>query len=413
MSFVSVPWFFATWLTLELPLHHLVLSIALCALAVLSKAPFWVIGVAMLAGAIHFGHFFFADRTADILVNSLDGFLSRERREALSSALKGLRRTFHVWPVAMMTPKAVRVARDIAYGPFKKRNFLDVYSAKENAGDAPHPVLLQIHGGGWTVGHKRQQGRPLMHALASRGWVCVAINYRLSPWAKFPDHIVDVKRAIAWVKANIHRFGGDPARIVITGGSAGAHLSALAALSGNEPIFQPGFEEEDTSVAACVPFYGVYDFLDRHNDRQDLSLRMFLRTVMGSSRESSRDAWDRASPLSWIHPNAPPFFVIHGRDDCLAWIEEGRRFVEELRKVSKNPVLFAELPNAQHAFDVVHSARTDLTVEAVSAFVNEVADAAMPQAPAKMKERRRVLRPSAERPAPPLLRKDNSHNKQG
>ncbi len=388
LSFMSVHWFFAIWLTIELPLHHLVLSIALAVLAVIAKAPLWTLAVAFVACVLHVGHFASARHAVAVFVNALDGFLPKQRRESLLQALEQRQWAFRTVPYPFR-PRAVKVVRNVAYGPIKKRNFLDVYApAAALPSAAPRPVLLQVHGGAWTVSHKGHQAKPLMHALAARGWVCVAINYRLSPRAKFPDHIVDVKRAIAWVKQHIHEFGGDPSRIVITGGSAGAHLSSLAALTANQAIFQPGFEQEDTTVAACVPLYGVYDFLDRNRDRPDRMARLLFRMVMGSTAEAAREEWDRASPLFWIHADAPPFFVIHGSDDCLAWIEEGRRFVAELRNVSKNPVLFAELPDTQHAFDHFHSARAELAVEAVAAFVNEVVD------PVALKEAAQTAPPS-------------------
>ena len=96
-----------------------------------------------------------------------------------------------------------------------------------------------------------------MAHLAEQGWVCVTANYRLSPRATWPDHIVDVKRALAWTKATIAEYGGDPGFVAITGGSAGGHLSSLAVLTSHVTDFQPGFEETDTSVAAAVPLYGV------------------------------------------------------------------------------------------------------------------------------------------------------------
>jgi acetyl esterase/lipase len=83
------------------------------------------------------------------------------------------------------------------------------------------------------MGSKRGQAHPLMSHLAGQGWVCVAINYRLSPKSDWPAAVVDVKRAIAWIKSNIAGYGGDPRFIAITGGSAGGHLSALAALTPN------------------------------------------------------------------------------------------------------------------------------------------------------------------------------------
>ena len=92
-------------------------------------------------------------------------------------------------------------------------------------------MLVQIHGGGWLWGRKEGQAEPLMGHLAERGWVCVAPNYRLSPRATWPDHIVDVKRALAWVKSNIAEYGGDPGFLVVTGGSAGGHLASLAGLT--------------------------------------------------------------------------------------------------------------------------------------------------------------------------------------
>ena len=122
--------------------------------------------------------------------------------------------------------------------------------------------MIQVHGGGWLSGSRYEQGIPLLNHLAALGWVGFNIDYRLSPQATWPDHIVDVKRAIAWVRENADDLGIDPAMICITGGSAGGHLTALAGLSENDPAFQPGFEQADTSVAAAVPFYGVYDLTD-------------------------------------------------------------------------------------------------------------------------------------------------------
>ncbi len=151
----------------------------------------------------------------------------------------------------------------IAYGDAGRRNELDVWRRSDLPLDGKAPVLLQVHGGAWVIGNKEQQALPLLAHMAENGWVCVSINYRLSPRATWPDHIVDVKRALAWVKANIADHGGDPDFVSITGGSAGGHLTALAALTANEPVFQPGFEEADTSVVAAVPFYGVYDFTNR------------------------------------------------------------------------------------------------------------------------------------------------------
>jgi acetyl esterase/lipase len=270
-------------------------------------------------------------------------------------------------PFRMRHAGVARV-RDVAYGPAGHRNHLDVYRPRERSGLCP--TLLQIHGGGWTIGRKDQQALPLMNRLASDGWVCVAANYRLSPRATFPDHLIDVKRALAWIRTEGVRHGVDPDFVVVTGGSAGGHLAALLALTANDPRYQPGFEAVDTSVAACVPFYGVYDFLDRHGARGSASMVPFLeRVVMKCSPTTERARWDEASPIARVHEGAPPFFVIHGTHDALAYVEEARHFVAALRAVSRNPVLYAELPGAQHAFDTFHSRRSAHAVDAVACFL--------------------------------------------
>ncbi|MCB0970771.1 MAG: alpha/beta hydrolase [Acidimicrobiales bacterium] len=262
--------------------------------------------------------------------------------------------------------------RGIAYGDAGRRNTLDVWRAPGTPIDGRAPVLVQVHGGAWIIGNKEQQAMPLMAHMADHGWVCVSINYRLSPRATWPDHIVDVKRALAWVKANIADYGGDPERVAITGGSAGGHLSSLAALSANEPVFQPGFEEADTSVIAAVPFYGVYDWTNRdgtgRNDMEDMLARLVLKT----SRQESPEVWEQASTMSWVSPEAPPFFVVHGSNDSLVPVEQARSFVDQLRATSKEPVVYAELPGAQHAFEVFDSARTLFTVGAVQRFLDTI-----------------------------------------
>ncbi len=262
--------------------------------------------------------------------------------------------------------KGVRIVRDVAYGEFK-RNRLDVLTPAD--GRAGCPVLLQIHGGVWMMGNKKQQGQPLMRHLARRGWVCVAINYRLSPKATFPDHLIDAKRALAWIHEHIGEYGGDASFVGVTGGSAGGHLSALMALTANDPQFQPGFEDVDTTVNACVPVYGVFDFLDRDGLHKGLMEPVLSKVVMKSDPVQAAQAWHAASPLSHIRPDAPPFFVVQGAQDTLVWREDARAFVAALRSVSKNPVGYAEIPFAQHAFDLMSTRRSVYTVRAITRFL--------------------------------------------
>ncbi len=263
----------------------------------------------------------------------------------------------------------VQLHTHLPYGDAGKRNLLDIYQPR-NPREGGFPVLLQVHGGAWIIGDKQEQAKPLMYHMAERGWLCVSINYRLSPKAAFPAHIIDVKKAIAWVRENIADYGGNPDFIAITGGSAGGHLSSLAALTPNLAEWQPGFEDADTTLQAAVPFYGVYDFLDRFDIRVGMSMDgMIGDKVMQCSKDENRELWDQGSPLSQVNPAAPPFFVIHGSHDSLVWVEEARVFVSHLQAVSGNPVAYGELPGAQHAFEIFHSIRTDHMVNSVAEFL--------------------------------------------
>ena len=253
---------------------------------------------------------------------------------------------------------------------------LDVYRP---AGDDPHdddpqPAVIQVHGGGWLAGSRYEQGIPLLNHLASIGWVGFNIDYRLSPQATWPDHVVDVKRAIAWVRANAEELGIDPRMICLTGGSAGGHLTALAALTPGDPDLQPGFEEADTAVQAAVPFYGVYDLADSNGFYYpELREYVFEKLVFKRPFAGHEELYRSASPLSRIHSAAPPFLVIHGERDTLVPVEDARFFAERLRSVSRADVRYVELPGAEHAFDLWPSERTARISEGIGRFLTAVA----------------------------------------
>ncbi len=248
---------------------------------------------------------------------------------------------------------------------------LDIRRSKEWLTQGAHkaPVLFQIHGGAWTFGYgsKNEQAIPLMTEMARRGWISVAIDYRLSPKATFPDHIVDCKRALAWVKQHITEYGGDPDFIVATGGSAGGHLSALLALTPNLAAFQPGFESVDTRVQGCVPYYGIYDLLNTQQLQNSPGIEIILRkTIIKQTKQQNPDLYRLMSPITHINATAPPFLIIHGDKDSLTSLAEAQYFASELDSLSRQTVDFAEVPGAQHAFDVFSSLRSDYVMLGVA-----------------------------------------------
>jgi acetyl esterase/lipase len=373
--YASIPAFFAGWLASELAPQLLAMSMIDTAAELTvrrTKAGHPDRTGLLFAGAATAGLGYLivnATRSATHVETTLRDGLGEDYLEVLEEApsaddlktpLRELARPFK------LTKPDVEVIRDINYTEGGKRARLDIYRRK--GVDVEHaPVLVQVHGGAWTLGTKEQQGLLLMNRMAERGWVCVAMNYRLAPKHPFPAQIIDVKKAIAWTRENIASYGGDPSYLVITGGSAGGHLAALAALTPGDADYQPGFESADTSVAGCVPFYGVYDLAGITGDKAAVDMRDYFLgpRVFKQDPRSHLDDFVKASPLAHVSPDAPDFFVLHGANDSLVHVAQARAFVDALKAESKATVTYAEFPGTQHAFEVFGSIRSHHVIRAV------------------------------------------------
>jgi acetyl esterase/lipase len=251
-------------------------------------------------------------------------------------------------------------ARGLAYGPAGHRNQLDLWRRADLPSDARAPVLIQIHGGGWMYGDRVGQAHPLMSLMAELGWVCASISYRLSPRATWPAQLDDVKASINWVRENVAAHGGDPDFMALTGGSAGGHLTMLAAL------------DADTHTQAAIPFYGPADFTNRAAYRHDLLGPALAERIIKAPISEAPQIYSDASPLDRIHAGAPPFFVLHGTKDNLVSVADTRVFAESLREVSAAPTAYAELPGAWHAFDLFSSTRARAAAHAVADFLGVI-----------------------------------------
>ena len=358
-----VPSFFASWLTIELALHHLVIGalliVGFVAAGVLDSAAGWAGLVLMVA--------------SEVLLVSI-ALMARRTVVIVHGALEELEpgpeaptfpRHLVVLPFLMKRRKGVSVRRNVTFarvGGRKLRLDVTLPTAPVPGGGTRRPALMQIHGGGWVIGDKREQGIPLLNHMAAQGWVGFNVNYRLCPGVSMADQVADLKRGLAWIREHADEYGIDPDFICVTGGSAGGHLTALMAL------------EPDTHYAAAVPFYGVYDLTPEsrfgHNPRvYSWFLEPYVvKAFVADEPEVYRDL----SPVHHVRADAPPFLVVHGDKDVLAPVEDARVFVERLRAVSHEPVLYAEMQGAQHAFEIFPSYRTARVIEGVERFLTAI-----------------------------------------
>lgn len=212
-----------------------------------------------------------------------------------------------------------KIQRDIAYAePKNERHTLDVYAPSEGTN---HPVIVWIHGGGWTKGSKNgMQQKP--KAFTDKGFVFVPINYRFVPNVTVKEMTGDIAKAIRWVHDHASEFGGDPNSIFVMGHSAGAHLAALVCTD-DRYLKAEGLPLE--IIKGCVPIdVSVYDIPKRLKDGGSVPPETF-KAIFGETEESQRDL----SPAAHVAKgkNIPPFLILHVADRAdtqaqSAWLVE-------------------------------------------------------------------------------------------
>lgn len=240
------------------------------------------------------------------------------------------------WNHPGVTLTAVTYATVPGYRPLR----LDLY--RQEGGTAARPLVVFIHGGGWTFGNPRSGAAfrdfpAVLANLAERGFAVAAIEYRLSREAAFPAQHDDVTAALAYLRTNAARLGIDPARIALWGLSAGAQLGALSALTcGPEPCVQ-GF----------AGWFGVYDMETYIADSQGVPSG---RTLLGCvTTPCSRETLATASPADHVRAGAPPVLLLHGLDDTHVESSQSQEFARRLREAG-NTVDLILLPKTGHGF---------------------------------------------------------------
>lgn len=243
-------------------------------------------------------------------------------------------------------PRPGKVETDITYcSPDGLPQQMDLYYPPETI-RPPWPVVVYIHGGSWQQGDKETAFyMPSFLELQARGFFIVAINYRLAPVHPFPAQIEDARCAIRFLRANASKYHIQSNHIGTIGDSAGGHLAALLGLAGtNQDWDSAEFADQSPDVQAVVSLYGISD-LTRvfENDGTQIWPRVFGVIEKTDPRLNS------ASPLSYVHRNAPPFLLIHGNLDHIVPFEQSQWLFDALRNTG-NSVDLIEVHNADHAF---------------------------------------------------------------
>jgi len=232
---------------------------------------------------------------------------------------------------------ALTVERDVVYGTAQGTPLL-LDLAMPKTGKGPFPVVVFLHGGGWSEGN-RQEMNHFIEGVAGLGYVGVTVAYRLVPAARFPAQLEDCKAAVRWLRANAAKYRINPKRIGVVGFSAGGHLASMLGVTGKNDGLEGagGNPDQSSRVQAVVSFFGLTDFSTRDWPR-DLENGV-IEPFLGGSFANHADEYRRASPITYVTSDAPPFLFFHGSEDKLVPVDQSKRLGEKLR----NAGVFAEV----------------------------------------------------------------------
>ncbi|MDB6117027.1 MAG: putative lipase/esterase [Verrucomicrobiaceae bacterium] len=274
-------------------------------------------------------------------------------------------------PATPNSSPAIEVQTGIAYaGNDNPRQQLDLFLPRKRNSDKPLPVVVFIHGGGWKAGNKSDGSRSLEPFVASGDYAGVPVGYRLTNEAQWPAQIHDCKAAIRWVKAHAKEYHLDADHIGVWGTSAGGHLVSILGTSGDVPELEGrlGSNLKQSSRVACVVnYFGPENFITMATQKStvDRTTRDYPEALLiGGRVQDQPDAARRASPVTYISKDDPPFLTAHGTEDPLVPFAQATELHEALKKVGVFSTLLT-MQNGGHGFG------SKLLEEAVKRFLDK------------------------------------------
>lgn len=255
------------------------------------------------------------------------------KRRFLPAAILALLAPFYVQAQEKIDDK-IRVESDVVFGKGGGKDLkLDMAMPKD--GNGPFPAIVCIHGGGWRMGNYKQHTN-MTKEFAAKGYVSVTVQYRLTtePQAQFPAQVEDVKCAVRWLRANAEKYRIDKQKIGAVGFSAGGHLSCMLGLTTREDGLEGdgGHSGESSQVQAVANYFGPTDFTKGDWEQ---NVQGLLVAFLGGTLEEKREAYTRASPLTYVRKDRAPaaFIFFHGTKDPLVSHTQSIRLHEALTKV--------------------------------------------------------------------------------
>lgn len=222
---------------------------------------------------------------------------------------------------ARAVPEGVQVVRDLEYARVDGESLhLDLYLPQKS--EARPPLLVWIHGGGWTRGSKSQIN-PALIRLTAEGYAAASIDYRLTGLISHPKQIHDCKGAIRWLRANADKYGYDVTRIGVGGGSAGGHLALLVGLSGGVKELEGdvgGNLDRSSKVHAVVDLFGPS------------ALGLFAEESERFRRNKTPELLKSASPVTYLSADDPPVLIFHGDEDQLVPLRQSEHLHKRLQE---------------------------------------------------------------------------------
>lgn len=234
---------------------------------------------------------------------------------------------------------------------------LDVYLPPAGVSRRPagRPLVLYIHGGGWTSGHTRHSGAfadwpGVLASLAAKGYVVASLNYRLAAEAPFPAAIQDVKAALRWLRERQADYGLDASRAAVWGGSAGGQLAGLAATSCGMAALEPAQPSvESDCVQAAVLWYPITDFtpLASAAPQGGSTVHRYLGCAANAGCPAA--TLQLASPAMQADARTPPMLLVHGQADRVVAVSQSVLLDQRLREARVRSELLI-IPDVDHSF---------------------------------------------------------------